>query len=112
MGLPIQEDIFCGGKAGDQGKLLVYHADARRQRVKGGIKGHFFAVNEDVAAVAAGLPDDIHTEENLHQRGLACAVLTTQAQDLSRAQGEIDIGEDLVSEKILFDSPHFQQRSS
>ena len=60
----------------------------------------------------AGLPDDIHTEENLHKRGLARAVFTAQAQDLARAQGEIDIGEDLVSEKILFDSPHFQQRSS
>ncbi len=90
----------------------MHHADARRQGVEGGVELRLLAVDEDVAAVAAGLPDDIHAKEYFHQRGLTRAVLTAQAQDLTRAQGEIDVGKDLVSEKVLFDASHFQQRSS
>ena len=54
----------------------------------------------------------VHAKEYFHQRGLARAVLTAQAQDLACAQGEIDVSKDLVSEKVLFDASHFQQRSS
>ena len=111
LGLPVEEDILRGGEAGDQGELLVDHADARLQRVKGGVEHRLLAVEEDVALIAAGLPDHIHAEEDLHQCGLARAVLAAQAQDLALAQGKVDVGEDLVAEEVLLDASHLQQGS-
>ena len=87
------------------------HADPGLQRVEGGVEHRLFAVDEDLALIAAGLPDYIHAEEDLHQRGLARAVLAAQAQNLSRTQREIDVGEDLIAEEVLFDAAHLQQRS-
>ena len=112
LGLPVEQNVLGGGEAGDQRELLVDHADARLQRVEGGVEHRLLAADEDVALIAAGLPDHVHAEENLHQRGLARAVLTAQAQDLSLAQREIDVGKDLIAEKVLFDAAHLQQRSS
>ena len=87
----------------------MHHADARRQGVEGRAEGRLLPVDEDVAAVAAGLPDDVHAEEDLHQRALARAVLSAQAQDLPRAQGEIDVGEHLVAKEVLLYILHLKQ---
>ena len=35
----------------------MHHADARLQRVEGGVELHLLAIDQDVAAVAAGFPD-------------------------------------------------------
>ena len=78
LGLPIEEDILCGGEAGNQGELLVDHADAGLQRVEGGVEHRLLPVDDDVALIAAGLPDNVHTEEDFHQCGLTRAVLTAE----------------------------------
>ena len=44
----------------------MHHADARLQRVERRAEFHFFAVNQDIAAIAAGLPDDVHAEQDFH----------------------------------------------
>ena len=82
-GLPVEEDILSRGEARDQGEFLVHHADARLQGVKGRGKLDLLSVDEDIPLVAAGLPDDVHAEEDLHQGALACAVLTHKAQHLA-----------------------------
>ena len=87
----------------------MYHADTRLQRVERRVEFHFLAVNQDVAAVAAGLPDDVHAEEYFHQGAFARAVLAAQAQNLALTQGKIDIGEDLIAKEVLFDVLHLQQ---
>ena len=110
-GLPVEQDVFGGGKAGNQGKLLVYHADTGGQGLKGGGKFYHLAVEPDFSLIAAGLPDDVHTKEDLHQRALAGAVLTHQAQHLAGPQGDIDVAQNLVAEEVLLDIPHFQQGS-
>ena len=111
LGLPIEEDILCGGEAGNQGELLVDHADAGLQRVEGGVEHRLLPVDDDVALIAAGLPDNVHTEEDFHQCGLTRAVLAAEAQNLAGLQGEIDVGEDLIAEEVLLDASHLQQRS-
>ena len=87
------------------------HANAGLQRVERGVEHHFLPVDDDVALIAAGLPDNVHTEENFHQCGLACAVLTAEAQNLTGLQGEIDVGENLIAEEVLLNASHLQQRS-
>ena len=89
----------------------MHHADAGFQCLKGRIKGDFFTIDEDVAAVAAGFPDDIHTEQDLHQRGFTRAVFACQAQNLAGLQSEVDVRQDLVAEEVFFDAAHLQQGS-
>ena len=66
LGLTIEQNVFRGSKAGDQRELLMHHADTGLQCIKGCIKGDFFTNDEDVAAVAAGFPDDVHTEKDIN----------------------------------------------
>ena len=89
----------------------MHHADARSQRLKGRIEADLLAVKKDIPLVAAGLPNDVHAKEDLHERALAGAVLTAQAQHLALIQGEVDVGQDLVAEEVLFDVAHLQQGS-
>ena len=67
------------------------------------------AVEEYISLVAAGLPNDVHAKEDLHQRALAGAVFAAKAQHLALLQREVDVGQDLVAEEVLFDVAHFQK---
>ena len=89
----------------------MYHADTGRQRVEGRIEMHLFAVNKDVALVAACLPDHIHAEEDLHKGALARAVFAAEAQHLTLGKLQVDICQNLVAEEIFFDIAHLQKRS-
>ncbi len=109
LGFTVQQDVFRGAEAGNQGKLLVHHADAGRERIKGRGKVHLLPVQEHVAAVSAGIADHIHAKQDLHQRALARAVFADQAEHLALVQGQVDVGQDLVAEEVLFDVAHFQK---
>ena len=74
----VQENILRGGKARDQGELLMHHADAGSQRVKGRAELYLLAVNEDIPLIAAGFPNHVHTEEDFHESALACAVFAAE----------------------------------
>ena len=68
-------------------------------------------MNQHVAAVAAGFPDDVHTEQDFHQRTFTSAVFTDQTQHLALFQREVDVRQHLVSEEVLLDVAHLQQGS-
>ena len=111
LGLTVEQNILRRRKAGDQRKLLMHHADTGCQCVKGGVEGDLFTVDENISAVPAGLTDDVHAEEDLHQRALARTVFADKAEHLALAERKADIREDLIAEEILFDAAHLQQRS-
>ena len=87
------------------------HADAVGKRVKGCGEVYLLPVYEHVAAVTAGFSDNVHTEKNFHQGAFAGAVFTAEPQHLARFERDVDVRENLVAEKVLFDVSHFQQRS-
>ncbi len=86
----------------------MHHANTRLQGVKRRGKLHLLSVNKNVTFVPAGLPDDIHAKEDLHQGTFAGAVLAHKTQHLAGLQREVDVGKHLVAEEIFFDVPHFQ----
>ena len=106
----VQDNVLFRLKARDQGKLLMYHADARLDGIKRGRKRDFLAVQKDLSPVTASLRNVCSTKEDLHQRGLAGAVFTDQSQDLTGFQLQIDICQHLIAEKVLFNIPHLQKR--
>ena len=110
-GFPVEQDVFGGGEAGDQGKFLVDHADPGGQCVKWIGELDLLPIDQHLALISAGLPDHIHTKEDLHQRALAGTVFSHKAKDLTCLQREVDVGQDLIAEEVLFDISHLQQRS-
>ena len=107
----VEQDIFSGREAGDQGKFLMDHADTCMQGIEGGVEADLLTVNQHVALISAGLSDHVHTKEKLHQGALAGAVFAHKTQNLAGVQLKIDISQDLVSEEILLYISHLQQRS-
>ena len=84
------------------------HADAEVHRVARRAHRHLFAVQQDLAAVAAGLLNDGHSEQNVHQRGFACAVLAEQRVNLARPDVQVHALEHGVSGILLADVFHLQ----
>src|SRR5690606_3222498 len=64
----------------------VHHADARLDRVLRVTKPHGLAMDRDGALVRL-----LHAVEDLHQRGLARAVLTAHRVDLTGAHGQVHV---------------------
>ena len=112
LGLTIEQNILLGRKAGNQRKLLMHHADTGSQGIKGRRKADGLAIQEDVTAVAAGFPNHIHTEEDLHQGRLTGTVFADQAQDLAGFQSKVNVFENLVPEEVFLDISYLQQWSS
>ena len=88
----------------------MHHADACGQRLKRRLEINGFPVQQNGAAVSACIADHVHSEQDFHQGGLACAVLADKPEDLALLQGEVDVGQYLIAEEILLDILHFQQR--
>ena len=85
------------------------HADSRFDRVKRGRKIYGLSVQDDLAAVASGLPDHVGAEQDTHQSGFSGAVFADQSDYFSFTKLQIDICKDLVAEEILSDIPHFEK---
>ena len=109
--LTIEQNIFGGRKAGNQGKLLMHHADAGMQRIKRRAEADLLAVKQDVAVIPTGIADDFHAEKDFHQRRFACAVFTDETEHFTCVQREVDVFENLVAEEILLDISHLQKWS-
>ena len=75
------QQIVEHGKARRQMEMLVHHADAGGERIGGGADAHRLALDRDGAVI--GLVD---AEQDVHQRGLAGAVLAEQPEDLAGRQ--------------------------
>ena len=98
------QQIVEHGKARREVEMLVHHADAGGERVRGGADVHRLAFDRDGARV--GLVD---AEQDVHQRGLAGAVLAEQPEDLAGRQHEIDVGIGADIAKALRDAAHFDE---
>jgi hypothetical protein len=88
-----QDDVLPDGQRLDQAEVLVHHADPERHRL-------LRAAGLDRAAVAVDrsrVPPD-QPEQDLHERGLARAVLAQQAVDLAPFDGQVHAvaGDDLA----------------
>ncbi len=95
-----QDDVLEDRVSGDQLAVLVNHADAEVNGVQGRVEGHLLPVNVDLAFVGLEQP-----EQDLHQGGLAGAVLTQDGVDLTGSDLKVDvvIGDD--PGESLGDSP-------
>ena len=100
-------EVFQHGVSRHQMKMLMHHADTGGQGVGGGVDGDGFPADADTARV-----DGIQAEQDVHERGLAGAILTEQAQHLTGPQGQIHSAIGMHVAKALIDSAHLQQRRS
>ena len=107
----VEQNIFCRREAGNQGKFLMHHADSGLERVKRRREGDLLAMNQHIAAVAAGFPDDVHAEQDFHQCTFTSAVFTDQTQHFALAKRKVDVRQNLIAEKVLLDISHLQQWS-
>ena len=80
-GLVAEDHVLRDGEDRDEHEVLVDHADAGGHRVAGPGERHGRVVDEDLALVGVVQP-----VEDVHQRGLAGAVLAEQRVDLARAR--------------------------
>ena len=85
-GLRSQCHILRDSKDRDQHEVLVHHADAGRHGVAGAAEGDRFVVDQDFAL--CGL---VQSVEDVHQRGLASAVLAEQTVNLPGFDDHIDV---------------------
>ena len=81
-----EDDVLRDGQHVDQLEVLVDHADAVGKSVLRGVDADLLIVFED-----APLVRHIDAGEHIHQRGLAAAVFTEQAQNLAAVDRQIDI---------------------
>ena len=65
--------------------MLVHHADTRRNRVARALERHGLAVDEDLPLVGG-----VHPVQDVHERGLARAVLPEQGMNMSLLDRDID----------------------
>ena len=77
------------------------HAYARVEGVEGTREAGFLPVQEDGSLEASRFGYDGHAEEDLHEGGLARAVLADEAEDLAFTQIEIDVLEHHVPVELL-----------
>ena len=87
LGLLVAEhDVLGHGEHRDEHEVLVHHADAGLHGVAGAGEVLDGVVEQDLALV--GL---VQAVEDVHQGGLACAVLAEQAVDLTGFDREVDV---------------------
>ena len=88
---------------GDEIQLLVDDANAERERIARTLNLDVLAVDDDAALVFA-----VGAAEDLHQRGLARAVLAEQHVHFAAVQREIDAVERDDARKCFPDAVHFE----
>jgi hypothetical protein len=98
-----EHHVLRDGEDRHEHEVLVNHADARSNGVAGTGEGDRLVVDEDLALV--GLVEAV---EDVHERGLARAVLTEQPVDLAGTDDQVDalVGDD--ARKPLCDPPQLE----
>jgi len=102
-GLATEDDVVGDREDRDKHEVLVHHADSLGNGVLGVANDHDPVVDEYLAAVRRD-----HPVEHVHQRGLARAVLSEQAVNLSRLDDEVDILVGRERTEVLGDRSEFQ----
>ena len=98
-----QKDIFRYRKVRGQMQLLIDNSDAQLHRFQRGVDLHGLPVQVDRSRIG---PDC--TRQNLHQCGLACAVLPHQRMHLAGTHGQGNIVENTDARVGFSDARHFQ----
>ena len=75
--LEAQGDRLGDRKDGDEHEVLMHHANTRRDRVARALERHGLAVDEDLPLVRG-----VHPVQDVHERGLARAVLPEQGVNM------------------------------
>ncbi len=83
----------------------MHHADAGRERVAGRTEMHLTPVDRHATLVLR-----MNAGDDLHQGGLAGAVLADQPVDLPLTQREVDVAQGRNAAKGLGDALHRQPR--
>ncbi len=94
-------DVLGDGEGGNEHEVLVDHADAGSDRIRGRMEAEGKSVYDDLALV--GL---VHSIELAHERALACAVLAEEGVNLPRRDVEADIGIGADAREALDDVAH------
>ena len=99
-----EDDVLGDGQDRDQHEVLVDHADPAGDGVRRAGQGDLFAVEQDRPLIGLGQP-----VEDVHERGLAGAVLAEQRVDLAGPDLEIDVvvGDD--TRIALGDAAHLER---
>ena len=100
-----QEDVLRHGEVWNETELLIDRADAELSRPVRIAEIGRTAVEEDLASVPAH-----GTAEDLHQRGLAGAVLAEERMHFAGAHLQGGVGQRLNAGILLADAAHLQQR--
>ena len=103
--LVAQQDVLGDGEDRHEHEVLVDHADAAGDGVGRAGDLDRLAVEQDLALVRRG-----EAVEDVHQRGLARAVLAEQRVDLARADGQVDVVVGQDARVALGDAAHLERR--
>src|SRR5205814_9195755 len=89
--LSAEDDIFGDGKYWHEHEMLMHHTDAAPDRLVRAADPHRLAAHQNFARVLM-----VQTIDDIHQGGLAGAVLAQQRQHLAavQLQADISIGDD------------------
>ena len=101
--LAAQEDVLVDGGVQDGVELLVDHGDSVVDRLAGRGDGDRLAVDPDGAGVGG-----VDAHEDLHEGGLAGAILPHEGVDLAGAQVEGDGAQDADAGERLVDVEHLE----
>ncbi len=104
----IQFDILCHIEARDQHELLVHHPDAQFHGLFRGRDGNLLPVQPDLALKTARCVNHRHTEQDIHQGGLAGTVLAQQRVNLAPLHLQVDPFENPVAGVFLDDVLHLK----
>ena len=95
----VDEDVLGDREIAEEIELLVDEGDACAAGVRRGLRRVGQPVEDHAAAVR---PDD--TADHVHQRALAGAVLTDQADDAAAAESQADVAQRMDAEECLGDA--------
>ena len=98
-----QPQVFSNAAFGHRRQFLMDHRNPRVQRLKRRLVADFFALKDDFAARGR-----VDTDQALHERRLACAVLAHQRMHRARPYLELHAFQGAHARKFLHDIGHFQ----
>ena len=99
-----EDDVLGDGQDRDEHEVLVDHADAAGDGVRGTGQVDLLAVEQDLALVGRG-----EAVEDVHEGGLAGAVLAEQGVDLAGPDLEVDVGVGNDARIALRDAAHLER---
>ncbi len=104
----VEFDVFCNGKPGNEHELLVYHAYPRLQRLPGGRECRFNPAEADFPLETAGVVDNGHSEQYVHEGALAGTVFAHNPVDFPGSNLQDNVVQHTVTVVVFRDAVHFQ----